>query len=213
MPYKRFDELDEEKKTLILQTALDIFSENSFKLASINKISKEANLSAGALYYYFEDKKDLFNTTLNYMSREFMMDIGGLDTLFEEQGYWQGIKGLVRKRLALGSKQPKYMRLFHRILLSEDEQEMDAKETLLINFREIFNYGYDHGFLRQDMPKDFLFRMHFNMTLTVNQWTIQRNMNKDQDPLTMDELEVISMKAVDMIYSAMSTSDEIGDGK
>jgi len=46
--------------------------------------------------------------------------------------------------------------------------------------------------------------MHLNMTLTINQWTINRNMNIGQKQIDIEELEAISMKAVDMIYRAMS---------
>jgi len=155
MPYKRFSDLNEGKKSLILKTALNIFSENSFEVASINMISKEAKLSAGALYYYFENKKDLFNTTLDYMSREFLQDVGVLNVFFEKNGYWQGIKMLVHKRLELGIKNPDYMRLFQRILLSKDINEIDVREKTLLSFKEIFNYGFDRVFFVKICPKTF----------------------------------------------------------
>ncbi len=55
MPYKRFDELDPIKKQSIIDKSIEAFAENSFKAASLNGISREVGISAGALYYYFED--------------------------------------------------------------------------------------------------------------------------------------------------------------
>ena len=116
LPYNRFEQLDEKKRLNVLETALDEFTKNSFKSSSINQISKKAGLSAGALYYYFEDKEDLFYSTLDYAVKRLWNHVGDTKTLFEEYGYWEGITEIVLKRLELSKTHPKYMKLFYRVI-------------------------------------------------------------------------------------------------
>ncbi|MGB3368529.1 MAG: TetR/AcrR family transcriptional regulator [Acidaminobacteraceae bacterium] len=209
MPIARFKQLDEDKKINILETALDAFIENNFTAASINKISKAAGLSAGALYYYFEDKEDLFYTTLDYAKGDLFKEFGDLGTLFETHGYWEGIKVFVLKRFELNQKHARYMRLFQRILLSKDNVELKGRDIFLSMFKEIFEYGYNNGYIRSDLPKEFLFDMHFNMIITINQWMLkdyEKFLNKE---LAIEDLIELSITAVGMIKSAMKVREDV----
>jgi len=207
MPFSRFEQVNEEKKTIILETALDAFIENSFKAASINKISKNAGLSAGALYYYFQDKEDLFYTTLDYAQRELWNLFGEIENLFETYGYWEGITELVMKRFEVSISHPRYMRLFQRVLLSKDAVELEGRNKLMEGFSDIFEYGYDNGHIRTDLPKAFLFNIHFNMTITINQWLLLDHENISSENLDLETLKQLSVKAVNMIKSAMTDEE------
>lgn len=207
MPYDRFEQLDEKKRLNILETALDAFIENSFKSASINKISKKAGLSAGMLYYYFENKEDLFYTTLDYAVKVLWNHVGDIKTLFQEYGYWEGITEIVLKRFELSISHPKYMKLFYRVLLSEDEVELEGRSRFLAPFYEIFEYGYTNGYIRNDLPKDLLFDMHFNMTITVNKWTLREQFDTSKETLDSWNLRELSVKTVNMIRLAMSNEE------
>jgi AcrR family transcriptional regulator len=50
----------ERREAEVLDAALDIFSELGFKKASVDDIATKLGLSAGALYRYAADKKDLY---------------------------------------------------------------------------------------------------------------------------------------------------------
>lgn len=67
MPTQRFLKLKEEKKQAILEAAVHEFSRVPYSSASINQIIKEADISRGSFYTYFEDKDDL----MRYMLRGF----------------------------------------------------------------------------------------------------------------------------------------------
>lgn len=204
MPYKRFHQLNEEKKSLIIETAIDEFLEKSFKVASINQISKRAGLSAGALYYYFEDKEDLFYTVLEHTAGALWGLFEDLNTLFDEYGYWDGIETIVMKRLELTRNQPKYLKLLERVLITTDEVEMKGQKKLMSGLRNIFEYGYENGHIRTDMPKEFLFAIHFNLTLTINQWMIKEWSDQKIDAMDIKDVQMFVEKAVGMIRSALS---------
>ncbi len=76
MPKDLFFTIHEEKKTRIIEAAIKEFSAQLYEKASINQIIKEADISRGSFYQYFEDKEDLYfflietvvkNTSYNFL--------------------------------------------------------------------------------------------------------------------------------------------------
>jgi AcrR family transcriptional regulator len=63
-PRPRFLSLPAERRSAILDAACAELSAHGFEKASTNRIIERAGVSKGALYYYFDDKRDLFLTTL-----------------------------------------------------------------------------------------------------------------------------------------------------
>ena len=61
MPTQRFFNLREEKRHSIMKAAVHEFSRVPYSAASINQIIKEADISRGSFYTYFEDKDDLMS--------------------------------------------------------------------------------------------------------------------------------------------------------
>ena len=60
----------EEKKDLILRTALKVFAQDGYHASSVNKIADKANISKGLIYNYFNSKEDLLrNIITNIMDR------------------------------------------------------------------------------------------------------------------------------------------------
>lgn len=84
MPSDRFLNLKQEKKKVILQAAVKEFSSVPYEQVSINQIIKNAGISRGSFYTYFEDKKDL----LQYLMEDTKERVfrGIVDTLRENGG-------------------------------------------------------------------------------------------------------------------------------
>ena len=61
-----FNRIDDEKKINILITAIDEFSTNGFNSANINIIADLAGVSVGAMYKYFESKRALYLTCVEW---------------------------------------------------------------------------------------------------------------------------------------------------
>lgn len=71
---KQYEEIREEKRELIVSSALKLFAENGYHSTTISKIAKEANISKGLLYNYFESKESLLINILE----EFISMVGNL---------------------------------------------------------------------------------------------------------------------------------------
>lgn len=71
MPTERFLRLPDEKKTAILRAAVDEFSRVPFDKVSINQIIKNAEISRGSFYTYFEDKMDVLRYIFQDTKRQY----------------------------------------------------------------------------------------------------------------------------------------------
>lgn len=53
-------EKKKQRQTVILRTALNLFSQKGYYLTSIDDITKEAGISKGLIYTYFKSKEEIF---------------------------------------------------------------------------------------------------------------------------------------------------------
>lgn len=70
---KQFEEIRESKRALIQETALELFATKGYHSTSISMIAKNASISKGLLYNYYESKEDLLNEIINQGINQIMM--------------------------------------------------------------------------------------------------------------------------------------------
>ncbi len=204
MAFERFFTLDKMKQEHILRIALEEFADHSFNLASINRISKRAGLSAGALYYYFSNKEDLFNSVLDFVLGS-LYDLNlNVEDLLLKEGYWKGIEKLVFKRFSNGVENPILLAFIQRVMQSSDPTEKEGQDKIRKSFLKIFEYGYERQEIRQDLPKSFLFEIHYSLVIQVNQW-MMTHLDEKVISGDMDNLKELCEKAVGMIQRAMTS--------
>jgi AcrR family transcriptional regulator len=58
--------IPEEKRNLIYDSAISEFASFGYVNANTNKIARNAGISVGSLFQYFDNKEDLFLTTVKY---------------------------------------------------------------------------------------------------------------------------------------------------
>ncbi|RLD88842.1 MAG: hypothetical protein DRJ09_07640 [Bacteroidetes bacterium] len=69
---KQFETIRNEKIKLISKTALKLFAEHGYESTSISMIAKEAGISKGLIYNYFESKVALLRLVMEKGLKEFM---------------------------------------------------------------------------------------------------------------------------------------------
>jgi AcrR family transcriptional regulator len=62
---EQYEQIRNEKKLLICETALDLFANNGYHATSVSQIAKEANMSKGLLYNYFDSKEALLTSIID----------------------------------------------------------------------------------------------------------------------------------------------------
>jgi len=61
---KQFEDIREERKLLIMQVALELFSNEGYHSTSISKIAGKARISKGLMYNYFDSKEELLKAII-----------------------------------------------------------------------------------------------------------------------------------------------------
>jgi AcrR family transcriptional regulator len=72
-----YNSLEPEKRERIINAALKEFALNGYERASTNEIIKEAEISKGSLFNYFNSKKELYLFLLDYV-------VEIIDEIYEE---------------------------------------------------------------------------------------------------------------------------------
>ncbi len=62
---EQFEEIRGQKRMLIINTALELFANNGFHSTSIQQIARQAGISKGLIYNYFESKEALMHAILD----------------------------------------------------------------------------------------------------------------------------------------------------
>lgn len=123
MPTDTFFKLDNEKKEQILMAAQKEFSEHPYSKVSIFKIAQQAGISRSGFYYYFKDKKDIYEHLLGNIKNEFIsiyatednkkMDLFTLAEYIYE--FITSLKGTDREpflRMVISDVTPEYLKSF-----------------------------------------------------------------------------------------------------
>lgn len=63
------------KKQLIMEKALELFSEQGFEATSVQQITERCGISKGAFYLSFKTKDELLFSMVDYYLQQFIADI------------------------------------------------------------------------------------------------------------------------------------------
>jgi len=67
---EQFEQLREDRKQKLIDAAFHVFAEETYHRASVSKIAKEAGVSKGLLYNYFENKEALLRAIMSDLLEE-----------------------------------------------------------------------------------------------------------------------------------------------
>ncbi|MDY9921684.1 MAG: TetR family transcriptional regulator [Synergistota bacterium] len=143
---------------LLLEAALDVFSEKSFSEVTLSEIAERVGMTKGALYWHFKNKSDLLSKLIGEICLdseiEFAEKIGEPETLADLRDYY-------KKKLMPPDRNDRFMKI-HAIMLRRFEWPEDvrsnvftllknqiAKEKKMIN--DILHRAMKEGILRQDI--------------------------------------------------------------
>jgi AcrR family transcriptional regulator len=106
MARPRFEKLDPSRRAAILAVAAEEFAENGYEGASYNRIIERSGISKGAVYYYFDDKEDLYTTVLRDALERLVVDAGDVGAAVDAAGFWREFEAWYRRSLRLFQKDP-----------------------------------------------------------------------------------------------------------
>ncbi len=140
---KQNNKIRKKKELLIIESALILFSEDGFNGTSMQSIAKEARVSKGNLYNYFESKNELLESVLLYGLNQFSELFAQHDYKIQsEKDFEQAIKAnfeMLKSNEVFWKlyynliAQPKVQDLFSKIFLPFFDQYMKIFEAYFKN--------------------------------------------------------------------------------
>jgi AcrR family transcriptional regulator len=119
MPKQTFFNLPDEKRRIIVDTAVDEFAEYGFEAASINRIVANSSIAKGSFYQYFTDKMDVFKHLMDILAQEksdYFKDKHPPGTNLDMFQYY---RWLIKTGMAFNSTNPRLVQAISRVLLAE----------------------------------------------------------------------------------------------
>ncbi len=179
MVRKRFGGLDVGRRERILDAAADEFSDRGYDGASVNRIIEDAGISKGALYYYFDDKEDLFATVMEQASSRMTggMGIPPADELTAET-FWNTFRHLMRRSVDFLKTNERYLRLvrtFWQLRVKTPSSPatrriLDAGRTQV---RTILARGQQLEVVRNDLPLALLVEVALAVDEAGDRWRLE----------------------------------------
>jgi AcrR family transcriptional regulator len=170
VPRPRFAKLDPAKQEAILHAALDAFASEGYEGASYNQIIERSGISKGAMYYYFDDKEDLYVTVVRHELEELLQRFHQLPEVKDAAGFWRMLADIMMQAQAFVAAEPKKIMLLRSLmkLRSQGTRSPLIQELYELgrSFSEaMIRLGQSVGAVRADMP----FALMVNLITAVDE--------------------------------------------
>ena len=103
-----------EKRELILEAALEVFSTHGFRGATVDQIAEAAGMSKPNLLYYFRSKEDIHATLMQRLLDTWLAPLRELDDIGDPM---TELRGYIRRKLEMARDFPRESRLFANEIL------------------------------------------------------------------------------------------------
>lgn len=175
----RFDNLDPARRETILAAAAEEFIGRGYGGASLNRILRQAGISKGQLYYYFDDKEDLFVTTVQVATERLLEGVGGvpIDQLTDER-FWATVRQMGLKSIQLMGRGTWDVRLVMAFPRFRQEPEAQAAVRPTLEWGrsltvQLLAKGRELGVVRKDLPLDFLVEATMALDDAGDRWMVE----------------------------------------
>ncbi|OIU67014.1 TetR/AcrR family transcriptional regulator [Rossellomorea aquimaris] len=151
------EEKKRRKRALILEAAVKLFSENGFAETPIAAVAKEAGVSFGTVFTYFETKDVLFQASV----LEHLEEIKPYFYEIEERysgNPMEMVKEMIHCQVDMFSKSMDYLRLIQQVLARPDRypalfKELDDFVNVFIDkIYPVIAEGQEMGLFYKDAP-------------------------------------------------------------
>lgn len=174
----RFEHLEPERQEAILRVAAEEFAERGYDAASLNRIIDRAGMSKGSLYYYFDDKTDLFSTVVERATAMMVRLVGGftLEDLTPET-YWPAFDQLVRRSMDYLQRNIWYVKLarsFYRLGNRRTGPTAHVYEWARGWTARAIARGQQLHAVRCDLPLALLVELALAVGQAADSWVLER---------------------------------------
>ncbi|OEO28866.1 TetR family transcriptional regulator [Devosia insulae DS-56] len=118
--------IQREKQEVILEAALDVFSREGFRGATIDQIAEAAGMSKPNLLYYFPRKEEIYQRLLAEMLDIWLAPLREIDSVGDPV---PELRSYLRRKLEMSRDYPRQSRLFANEMLQGAPRVLEMLET------------------------------------------------------------------------------------
>ncbi len=151
--------LKSEKRTVILEAGLKIFSHSGYEAASISLIASQAGISKGLMYAYFKSKEDLLKTLL-FDALEDMFKIS-LDAITDNPTDIE-FEEMIKVNFTWIKENKEYAKIYFGLLFQSSVMEIFKDEIMILAqpvFKSVSQYFLFKGFKNPMVETRFFLSM------------------------------------------------------
>jgi len=174
---RRLENLDRDRRDRLFACAAEEFAAHGFEGASLNRILKTSGMSKSSLYYYFDDKADLFTTLVERATAAVFRDLGpfDLDALTRET-YWDSFEAYYRRAAEMIDRRMWLIRLagvFYALRASKRGPATDRMfRTAGEWIARALARGQALGTVRADLPQTLLVDSTLALVESLDRWVV-----------------------------------------
>jgi AcrR family transcriptional regulator len=175
VPRPRFNKLAEDKRLRILEAAAKEFTARGYENASLNRILEAACISKGAAYYYFDDKADLYFTTLLHYMQEMLADVDFDPDRLTAENFWSEVAVFYRHQFTHYYERPWVFGVakaggpvsVETLAQTPLATAWESAQGLLAG---LLRRGHELGVIRHDLPDDLLIALLIAVDEAHDRW-------------------------------------------
>jgi AcrR family transcriptional regulator len=184
--YSKFLNVDPEKQVRIINAASKEFAQKGYDNASTNEIVKEAGISKGLLFHYFNNKKGLYLFIFDYLQEMFREKIYE-NINWNEKDLFIRYREIGLLKFELIKSYPETVN-FIKVAYLEDSNEvksdLEQRQNILIAtaYQKLFS-DFDHSKFKENID--------INKAIQIIFWSMEGFANQQQEKLkalSMDQV-------------------------
>jgi TetR/AcrR family transcriptional regulator len=150
--------IQREKQDVILEAALDVFSREGFRGATIDQIAEAAGMSKPNLLYYFPRKEEIYKRLMTEMLDVWLAPLRDIDS---DGDPVPEIRSYIRRKLEMSRDFPRQSRLFANEMLQGAPRIIDVLSTdlkgLVDEKAKVLESWMERGKIRRTDPYHLIF--------------------------------------------------------
>ncbi|PLR68609.1 TetR family transcriptional regulator [Bacillus sp. UMB0893] len=184
--FSKFLNLDKEKQDRIINAAMKEFAQNGYDKASTNEIVKEAGISKGLLFHYFQNKKQLYlflyDHVIDILMEKIMERIN-----WDEKDIFVRYRQIALLKIKVYQIYPEMLN-FVKSLYKDTSPEI--KIDINLRAKELLDSSYNKLFSDIDLSK-FKKGIDIKKAINIINWTLEGFAYQMQDKVLSQSLEKI----------------------
>ena len=204
MSRNRFKNLEPDRQQKLFAAAAEEFADHGYDGASLNRILEKSEMSKSSLYYYFDDKADLFSTLIERGMLYLMKEIGGFDAeSLTADNYWSEIEDFYRRSVNFISRDDWYLKLGRTLYRMRGSKKKGANVDHFFDVAQrwmdsVTRHGQELGVVRTDLPQSMLIDSIMGLGEALDRWTVEHWEEYSREELL--DLVVMQMNMLHRLY-------------